>query len=217
MRGSRQGSWACWLARGLLLGVAIGALLPGLAQAGLYGPSAPPGAAWVRAVNAEAPGGLGISVAGGPLESVAFAGSTAYHAVEPGTVRIDLGGHVVSIEAEPGVFLTVVATASAFHVILDTPLVDVSRGLLALYNLTAIEALELAVVDGPTVVAGVAPLSQEAVTVTEAEVALEVRAGGERVATLEPRLYERGVAHSILVVEGADGPLVRYLKAVAAE
>jgi hypothetical protein len=213
----RLGSLACSLVRGTLAVIALAALLPALALGDLYGPSAPPDAGWVRALNAEASGGLGIRIADGSLESVAFGDATPYHAVAPGEVRVDIGGEVIAVEVEAGAFLTVVAMRDGPLVIEDTPLVDVSRGLLALYNLTALESLELFVVDGPEVVSGVAPGSQAAVAVAEAEVGLEVRAGDELIGGIGPQIFERGVAHSIVVVEGPDGPVVRYLKAVAAE
>ena len=213
----RRGSWICWATRGLVLAVVIGALVPGLAQDDLYGASAPPDAAWVRALNAEAPGGLGIRLADGPLESIAFGDATAYRVVAPGSVDVDLGGALFTVDVEAAAFVTVVATVEGPQVIEDTALVDVSRGLLALYNLTRIEALDLVVADGPTVVSDVAPGTQAAVPVAEAEAALEVRDGDTVLGTVDTRLFERGVAHSVIVVEGPDGPLVRYVRAVASE
>lgn len=210
-------SWTCWLHRVTVLAVLAWWAWPSLAQDDLYGPSAPPDAAWVRAVNAEAAGGLGIRVGDGPLASVAFADATPYRAVPPGEVPLDLGGVITPVEVEAGDFVTVVAAPDAVHVIRDTALVDVSRGLLALYNLSTLGPLDLRVVDGPAVVEGVEAWSQAAITVAEAEVALEVLAAGERVGGLDARLFERGMAHAVLVVEGPDGPLVRYVAAVAAE
>ncbi len=217
MAVTRRGAWLGRLARGAWLGVVICVLVPVAAQDDLYGPAAPPDAAWIRAVNAEATGGLGIRVADGPLESVAFGDATAYRVVEPGDVEVDLGGEMFTVRVEPTDFMTVVAHGDGPLVIADTALVDVSRGLLALYNLTGFERLELAVVDGPTVVADVGPGSQDAVAVNEAEVALKVRADDEVIGRLDARLFERGVAHAVIVVEGPDGPLVRYVAAVASE
>ena len=217
MAATRRGAWLWRLARSAWLGVLIGVLVPVSAQDDLYGPAAPPDAAWVRAVNAEASGGLGIRVADGPLESVAFGDATAYRLVEPGDVNVDLGGAMFTVQVEATDFVTVVAHVDGPLVITDTALVDVSRGLLALYNLTSLERLELAVVDGPSVVSDVAPGSQDTVAVNEAEVALKVRADDEVIGRLDARLFERGVAHSVIVVEGPDGPLVRYVAAVASE
>jgi len=210
-------SWTCWSTRALVLVVVAWALTPALGQDDLYGPSAPPEAAWVRAVNAEAPGGLGIRIGDGPLESVAFADATAYRVVAPGDVTVDLGGVVTPVSVEAGSFLTVVATVDTVHVIDDSVLVDVSRGLLALYNLTDLGALDLVVRDGPPVVESVPPWEQAAVAIAEAEVELEIRFDDDVIGTLEARVYERAVAHSVIVVEGPDGPLVRYVAAAVAE
>jgi hypothetical protein len=217
MTPSRHGSRLVVAVPLLAVTLVVGWLVQAAAQDDLYGGAAPVDAAWVRAVNAEASGGLGIRIADGPLEVIALADATAYRLVAPGSVSVDLGGEPLSVEVEAGAFVTVVAAPAGPLVIEDEPLVDVSRGLLALYNLTTFAALELVVVDGPSVVADVAPGSQAAVMVSEAEVALEVRSGEQVVGTLETRLFERGVAHSVLVVEGPDGPIVRYVRAVAAE
>ena len=217
MAATKRGAWRWWLTRTAWLGVVIGVLVPVSARDDLYGPAAPPDAAWIRAVNAEVTGGLGIRLADGPLESVAFGSATAYRLVEPGDVDVDLGGEMITVQVEPADFVTVVAHADGPLVIADTALVDVSRGLLALYNLTRLERLELVVVGGPSVVSDVAPGSQAAVAVNEAEVALKVRAGDEVIGRLDARLFERGVAHAVIVVEGPDGPLVRYAAAVASE
>ncbi len=210
-------SWTCWATRALALAVAVWALTPSLGQGDLYGPSAPPDAAWVRAVNAEAPGGLGIRIGDGPLESIAFADATAYRLVAPGEVTVDLGGVVTPVTVEAGAFVTVVTTTDSVRLIEDSVLVDVSRGLLALYNLTDLAALDLVVADGPAVVENVAPWHQAAVAIAEAEAVLEVRSGDAVVGTLDVRVYERAVAHSVIVVEGPDGPLVRYVAAAVAE
>jgi hypothetical protein len=217
MTPSRHGSRLVVAVPLLAVTLVVGWLVQAAAQDDLYGGAAPVDAAWVRAVNAEASGGLGIRIADGPLEVIALADATAYRLVAPGSVSVDLGGEPLTVEVEAGAFVTVVAAPAGPLVIEDEPLIDVSRGLLALYNLTTFAALELVVVDGPSVVADVAPGSQAAVMVSEAEVALEVRSGEQVVGTLETRLFERGVAHSVLVVEGPDGPIVRYVRAVAAE
>jgi hypothetical protein len=210
-------TWSCWGTRVLTIAIALAVAWEARAQDDLYGPSAPADAAWVRAINAEDTGGLGIRIGDGGLASVAFADATPYHVVAPGPVDLDVGGTVHTVEVEPTAFLTVVAAGGDIVLIEDAVLLDVSRGLLALYNLTQTEALHLVVVDGPEVVTDVAPWSQAAVTIAEAEVALEVRAGDDVIATLEAQHFARGVAHAVLVVEGPDGPLVRYVAAVAVE
>jgi hypothetical protein len=180
------------------------------AQEDLYGPQAPTDVAYVRAVNASERGGLGVRVADGVMEALPFAGATPYVAVPPGPVRLDLGGEEIEVEARVGDFLTVVAGPEGVWVIEDTPLRDASRGMLALYNLSDRASLDLVVVDGPEVVADVAPGEQAAVAIAEAEVALRVRSDEGDEIDLEPRLFERGVAHSVFVVGDPEGLVVGY-------
>ena len=217
MRDTSRVRSLCSLALAALLAAAAWSSPPAYAQDDLYGPGTPADVTWVRGVNAEASGGLGIRVADGPLLSVAWGDATPYRPVSPGQVELDLGGTILSIEVEAGAFLSVVATGDEPLVIVDTALVDVSRGLLSLYNLTRIEALDLRAADGTSVISDVAPGTHAAVIIAEAEVALEVSSGDEVLGALEARLYERGVAHSVMVVEGPDGPHVRYVAAVASE
>lgn len=179
-------------------------------QEDLYGPQAPVDVAYVRAVNVLDEGGLAVRVADGELEVLGFAGATAYVAVAPGPVRLDLGGEETVIDVEIGDFVTVFATREGALTIEDTPLRDASRGMLALYNLTDHESLALVVVDGPIVVEGVGPGTQASVAIAEAEVALSVRGGGETI-DLEVRHFERGVAHAVIVAAGADGLIVAYV------
>jgi hypothetical protein len=180
------------------------------AQEDLYGPQAPTDVAYVRAANATEPAGLGVRVADGVLEVLPFAGATGYVAVPPGAVRIDFGGEEFEVSARLGDFLTVVAGPDGVWTIEDTPLQDASRGMLALYNLTERASLDLVVVDGPEVVTDVAPGHQAATPIAEAEAALRVRSSDGDEIDLEPRTYERGVAHAVFVVTGPDGLVVGY-------
>ena len=180
------------------------------AQDDLYGPQAPTDVAYVRAVNAAERGGLGVRVADGVMEALPFAGGTAYVAVPPGPVRLDLGGDEIEVTAQVGDFLTVVAGPEGVWIIEDTPLRDASRGMLALYNLSDRASLDLVVIDGPEVVTDLAPGEQAAVAIAEAEVALRVRSDEGDEIDLEPRLYERGVAHAVFVVADDEGLVVGY-------
>jgi hypothetical protein len=180
------------------------------AQDDLYGPQAPVDVAYVRAVNAADPGGLGVRVADADLVVLPFAGATAYVAVTPGPVRIDLGGETVEVEAPLGAFLTVVAWPEELLLIEDTPVRDATRGILALYNLSSERTFDLLVVDGPVVLEGVEPGTQRSRVVSEAEVALRIVSERGDVVDLEPLLLRRGVAHSVIVVDDPEGLTVVY-------
>jgi hypothetical protein len=184
------------------------------AQAGLYGPEAPVDAAWVRAVNAGAPGGVAVRVADGGAEVLALGDATRYVLVDPGEVIVDVGGEVVRVEVGPESFTTVAATPDGIVVVADPALRDISRGLLGLLNLTARDALDLRVPDGPVVLAAVPPGAHDAIAVAQATTELVVTDGDAVVARLDARTYERGVAHTVLVLETAAGVAAFVLTAI---
>jgi hypothetical protein len=211
-RRSPRAPRALW---GLALAlVALALVPPALAQAGLYGPEAPANAAWVRAVNAGAPGGIAVRLASGGAEVLAFGHATRYVLVEPGEVSVDVGGEVVRFEVGPESFTTVAATPDGVVVVTDPALRDISRGLLGLLNLTGREALDLRVPDGTVVLAAVPPGVHDAIAVAQATTELVVTDGDAVVARLDARTYERGVAHTVLVLETEAGVAAFVLTAI---
>jgi alginate O-acetyltransferase complex protein AlgF len=210
MRPTTEPSWLRgYLAAALLLwGVAA-------AQPGLYGPEAPSGAAWVRIVNAAAPGGIAVRVGDGATVVVPYGHATRYHQVPPGAVALDLGGTHLDLEVEPASFTTVAITPAGPATIVDPALRDVSRGLLGLLNLTDRPLLDLRVPDGTTVVADVGPGTHEALVVAQASTELLVTEGDRVVARIPERLYARGVAYAVVVVDTPDGPLARVVSSAA--
>ena len=204
------------LALAALAALVLGAAQVGSAQGGLYGPEAPVDAAWVRVVNADAVGGVGVRIADGGTRVLALFDATRYALVDPGPVRLDVGGDVVTLEVGPESFTTVAATAGGPVVVPDPALRDISRGLLGLVNLTDRAGLDLQVPDGPTVVAAVPPGAHDAIAVAEATTELVVADGGVAVARLEARTFERGVAYAVVAVETVDG-LVAFVLTAASE
>lgn len=185
----------------------------GTAHAGLYGPEAPVDAAWVRVVNVGADGGIAVQIADGSAQVLALHHATRYTLVDPGPVRVDVGGDVQTVEVGPESFTTVVATGDGTVVVADPALRDISRGLLGLLNLTDRAALDLAVPDGAVVVGGVPPGAHEAIAVAEATTELAVVEDGVELARLEARTVERGVAYVVVVVDTAEGVVAFVLTA----
>lgn len=181
------------------------------AQPGLYGPEAPQDAAWVRVFNAAAPGGIAVRVADRSTVVLPLGGATRYARVPAGRVRVDVGGVELQLEVAAESFVTVAATVAGPVPIADPALRDVSRGLLGLMNLTALEALDLLAPDGTPVVAAVPPLTHEALAIASATTGLLVTDGDRTVATLEPQPFERGIAYVVVVYDHGEGPTVALL------
>lgn len=199
-----------------LTALSLGAAQVASAQGSLYGPEAPADAAWVRVVNAGAVGGVAVRIADGGTRVLALFDATRYALVDPGPVRLDVGGDAVTLEVGPESFTTVAATPGGVVVVPDPALRDISRGLLGLVNLTDRAGLDLRVPDGPTVVAAVPPGAHDAVAVAAATTELVVVDGATVVARVEARTFERGVAYAVVVVEAVDG-IVAFVLAATGE
>ena len=196
-------------------------LLAGVVQAqeNLYGPDAALDVAYVRAVHA-APDAGAVEVASNDvvLGQLEFTQVTPYTPLEPGTTSLSAGELSADVTLEAGEFYTAVVLLGEATLLTDEPLVDASRGLLTLYNLSSSDAVRLATADGETEIIGeVAPLTGNSTVVNQAEVALGVFAGEEQLGALEPRLLERGVAHGVFLFDGAEGPVVTYTAAESAD
>ncbi|MFN2321990.1 MAG: alginate O-acetyltransferase AlgF [Trueperaceae bacterium] len=210
-RSRRRGALALALLALALL--PFGAIQSASAQSGLYGPEAPVDAAWVRVVNAGAGAGVAVRIADGGTRVLALFDATRYALVDPGPVRVDVGGDTVAIDVGPESFTTIAATPAGVVVVPDPALRDISRGLLGLVNLTDRAGLDLRVPGGPTVVAAVPPGAHDAVAVAEATVELAVVDGSSVVARLDARAFERGVAYAVVAVETSEGVVAFVLAA----
>jgi len=176
-------------------------------QDNLYGPQAPQDVTFVRVFNA-----LGEEVAvtfpAGSEQRLAPREATSYVHVGPGTHEVLVGEQAVSFEGGPEEFYTIVVTGEQPLLIQDEALRDISRGLLTVYNLAG-APLDLETGDGKAVFQAVEPGASESIQVSEAQVGFTASLAQGAQATLEPRLYSRGVAHGLFVVtDGEDVQLI---------
>ena len=187
------------------------------AQDNLYGPLAPPDAAYLRVVNAVPGPEVEVRLADA-VHSVGFATVTAYQVLEPGEATLNVAGEDVPLTVEAGEFYTAAVTPEGVNVLRDEALVDASRALLTLYNFSSLGTLDLKTADGETdIVSDVAPGGEGGIVVNQAEVALGVFAESELVGETEPSLLERGTAYSVLVFDGESGPVVAVVPATLQE
>lgn len=182
----------------------------------LYGPEAPRDVAYLRFLNARPDTTLSLQAAGTSWEPLSYAAISSYHPLAPGPMELSLEGTPITLDAAPESFHTLIALPDRTLLVEDSPLRDISRGLLTLYNLTDDEVIALRTDDGSEVLSDVEPGSSESLTIAEAEVGLTVHAEDELLTSLEPRLYERGEAHSLIVMPLGSQPAVIYDRASAA-
>jgi hypothetical protein len=193
----------------------LAAALMAAAAQGLYGPDAPRDASYLRLVNASDQESVTLTVDGSTWEPLPFAGVTPYRQLAPGEHSLSLLGQELTFSASPEGFSTAVALPGRVLLLEDTPLRDISRGLLTLYNLTEAGPLTLRTTDGTDVLSDVQPDSAESIAISEAEVGLVLFRGDEEFAVVEPRLYARGEAHSLIVLPQGSEPRLIYARAGA--
>lgn len=192
------------------------ALLPwSIGQGDLYGPEAPRDVAYLRVINAAPGEPLPVAVDGDEWQPLDFAAVSPYSPLDPGQRLVQIAGEEVKLDLGPESFTTIAALAERTLVVEDTPLRDISRGLLTLYNLSADAGISLVTSDGRQVFPEIPPESARSMAISEAEVGLTILRGEEQLAELEPRLYRRGEAHSIIVLPLGSDPQVVYGKAGA--
>jgi hypothetical protein len=201
----------------LIVTIAIVALLATSVSVGqgLYGPDAPRDASYVRLVNAASSEPIVASLGGSDWDPLGFAEISPYRLLQPGEHAGEVAGRELRLTTLPESFTTLVALPDQTLVLEDTPLRDVSRGVLSLYNLTSDATLSLRAGDGTVVLAAVPPRSTAGLAISEAEVELVVYRGEERLASLPRRLYLRGEAHSVVVLPLDSEPQVVYARAGA--
>jgi alginate O-acetyltransferase complex protein AlgF len=200
----------------LALSLTLLALLAATAAGqGLYGPEAPRDTAYLRLINASGQEAVTMTVDGNEWEPLPFAGVTPYRQLAPGEHSLSLFGQDHAFTASPEGFITAVALPERVLLLEDTPLRDISRGLLTLYNLTGAGPLTLRTADGTEVLTDVQVESAESIAISEAEVGLVLYQGGEELEVLEPRLYSRGEAHSLIVLPHDSEPRLIYARAGA--
>lgn len=193
----------------------LGAVATTLAQGGLYGPDAPRDTSYLRIINARPAEAATVSVAGSEWQPLEFSRVSPYRQLPPGEYTVTVGGQEKTLTARAEGFTTLVLLEDRLLTIDDTPLRDISRGLLTLYNLTSNATLSLRTADGTDVISGLAPYSAASIAISEAQVGLSVFGDQGQIGTLEPQLYRRGEAHSVIVLPEGSDPQVIYARAGA--
>lgn len=184
-------------------------------QDDLYGPDAPRDTAYLRFINAHSEEPLEPVVDGSERAPADLGEVTPYGQVQPGRHEVSVGNRTIEFEAQPESFTTIALLGDGHIVFDDTPLRDISRGLLTLYNLTSEGPLSLQTADGSEVFSNVPAGESRSQVIAQAEAEFVVERSGETLMALDALLLERGTAHSLIVLPSGTQPRVVYAQATA--
>ena len=179
------------------------AILPGIAQESVYGPSAPAGAGFVRVIHgAGGTGPVSLEIGEASFGPVRAGEGTPYRPVSQGLYVVALADTETEVFPRAGIYQTVAITDDGVKVISDTVHEDPARAQLVLYNLTGRAAAKLVVEpSGEPVLEAVPAGGAESRAVNAVTVALAVTAGeGERTGPVRVEL-RRGGSYGFLAYE----------------
>lgn len=197
----------------------VGIGLPAGAQdEGLYEPAPPPGSAFVRWINAIAPGADAPAVGTADLPSAGFGMASPYVVIPEGSYPVSQDGAETAVDLAEGRFYTIAAQGAAdapvMRLIHDDVARDRTRAQILFYNLSAADGLSLKTADGTTPVFENVPAGQAAEPrpVNAVTVAFGLFDGARALHALPPVALDAGAVYSAIAVAGEDGPALSWVR-----
>lgn len=181
---------------------------------GLYAPTPPDNAAFLRVVHiATDEENVSVSVANTNYGELGFAEVTPYRIVLEGKRAVNAGSIEDVFDVESGNFYTAFFVGDSIDIVVDATNLDRSKALLALYNYSTLDSVDLKTADGSTdVITGIAPKDQANIAVNGITVALGVFTNGGPVTIFDEVQLERGAAYSAIVFSSEGQPEAVFVR-----
>lgn len=208
-RGLRRGILS------MILALAVVALMTSVVapagDGGLYGPTAPPGSAFVRVFNASDADDLETRVGNETIADVGAWKASEFIFLPAGTHQVSGGGASKSVSLSADRYYTAVLDGSSVRLLDNDNTGNKLKALVILYNLTGNAGLSLRTHDGGTVVIpDVAKDASGKREVNPAKVQLAVYQGDQKLGDAPPVSFARGQAFSLFVVGDNGTPRMAW-------
>ncbi|MGH8517748.1 MAG: alginate O-acetyltransferase AlgF, partial [Panacagrimonas sp.] len=168
---------------------------------GLYGPTAPPGSAFIRVFNASDTDDLETRVGNETISDVGAWKASDFVFLPAGTHQLSGGGASKSVSLSAERYYTAVVGGGTVRLLDNDNTGSKLKALVILYNLTGNAGLSLRTQDGGTVVIpDVASDASGKREVNPAKVQLAVYKGDQKLGDVPPVSFARGQAFSLFVV-----------------
>ena len=196
-----------------LLSLLLLALLP-LAHAGdegVYGPAAPPDAAFIRVFNATAQADLEARVGDKVLGEIPAFGASEFVFLPAGKYTLTAAGASQALTLKPGRYYTAALRGGQFRLLDNDRYANRLKALVIVYNLVDGSTLSLKTADGRGVVENVAANSFGTREVNAVKVNLALFEGAKKVTDVKPMNLERGRAFSLFVAGNREQPVTAWV------
>jgi alginate O-acetyltransferase complex protein AlgF len=192
-----------------LLALALAAPARG-GDEGVYGPAAPPDAAFIRVFNATAQGELQARIGDKVLDDIPAFGASDFVFLPAGKYTLAAGPASEAVTLKQGRYYTAALDGKNFRLIDNDRYSNRLKALVIVYNLVDGSTLSLKTADGRAVVENVAANSFGTREVNAVKVNLALFDGARKVSDVKPMNLERGRAFSLFVAGSREQPVTSW-------
>lgn len=178
---------------------------------GVYGPAAPPDAAFIRVFNATAQAELQARIADKVLDDIPAFGASEFVFLPAGKYTLSAGPASEAVALKPGRYYTAAIEGKAFRVLENDRYNNRLKALVIVYNLVDGSTLSLKTADGRPVIENVAANSSSSREVNAVKVNLALFDGARKVSDVKPMNLERGRAFSLFVAGDREQPVTTWI------
>jgi len=173
---------------------------------------APEGSAFVRLINLRRSASE-VVLAEKSLKTNDHCAASRYRYFSPGEYRVLSQDLQLAARLEPQQAYSIVIDESQLILIKDAYVNDRKRSLVSAYNFSQSTSLALKTADGKhTVFAGLEPLKQQARSINPVKAHFSLFADDVSVLAINPVIFERGVASSLLICGDEKPRLSRWVR-----
>ena len=177
---------------------------------GVYGPAAPPDAAFIRVFNATAQGELQARIGDKVLDDIPAFGASDFVFLPAGKYTLAAGPASEAVTLKRGRYYTAALDGKGFRLIDNDRYGNRLKALVIVYNLVDGSTLSLKTADGRPVVENVAAHSFGTREVNAVKVSLALFDGAKKVSDVKPVHLERGRAFSLFVAGSREQPVASW-------
>jgi alginate O-acetyltransferase complex protein AlgF len=178
---------------------------------GVYGPVAPPDAAFIRVFNATAQGELQARVGDKIMDEIPAFGASEFVFLPAGKYTLTAGAASEPVTLKQGKFYTAALEGKAIRMLENDRYNNRLKALVIVYNLLDGSTLSLKTADGRPVVENVSANSSSSREVNAVKVNLALFDGAKKLSDVKPMNLERGRAFSLFVAGDKEQPVTSWV------
>jgi alginate O-acetyltransferase complex protein AlgF len=178
---------------------------------GVYGPAAPPDAAFIRVFNATAQGELEARVGDKVITDIGAFNASEFVFLSAGKHTLTVGGASQPVTLKQGRYYTAVLEGRELQLLENERFTNRLKALVIVYNLVDGSTMALKTADGKAVVDNVGANSFGLREVNAVRANLALFEGDKKVADVKPMNLERGRAFSLFVAGSREQPVTAWV------